>query len=133
MNGAIPRRWVYEISDILRPGEKVELAVAEHRIASPKPFARAIVFCTNHRIIILRKNYFRTYRTYKIIHYREIIHVAVHRGFYFSRVHFGQAQEEAGEEEWKVWIWGLDRKDVGRLARFVEEREGRNEYGRRHR
>jgi hypothetical protein len=119
---SIPRKWISRIQDALEPGEDVELAIAEHRIGSPKPFERAILFCTNKRLIIMRRNIIGTYRTYKIIHYDEVMEVILHRGLHFSRIHFGMHGEERETEEWKRWVWGLDHREAQALVHYMEKR-----------
>jgi hypothetical protein len=119
---SIPRGWISGISDVLEPEEEIEFAVAEHRIVSPRPFARAIIFCTDKRIIILRKGMLGTYRTYKIIHYDEVVQVVLHGGLYYSRLHFGLRSEESETDERKRWVWGLDPNEAKAIVHFVERR-----------
>ena len=51
---AVPRRWIRRIRDLLEPDEDVELAISEHKAASPKPLTTAVIFCTTKRLILAR-------------------------------------------------------------------------------
>ena len=121
---SIPRRWILRVKDILNPGEKVEVAIREHRLFSPKPFAVATLYCTNERIIIMRRHILGLSMTYKILHYNNISHITVERGVKFSKMHLGVSGEapEAGED-WKRWVWGLDQHEVNLVASFMDSKK----------
>ena len=124
MTLSVPRSWVARIRDILNPDERVEAAITEHRLASPKPFATATIYCTNERIIIVRRHFLGMGRSYKILHYNSISHITVERGMRYSKIHLGISGEapESGEE-WKRWVWGLDQREVNQIAGFMDTKK----------
>ncbi len=122
MGVSIPRKWRARLVDVLEPDEDIEMAMAEHKLGSPRPFAKAVLFATNKRLIITRRSVFGTYSTYRIIHYDEIVQIIVHRGLHYCRVHFGLRAEAVEKEEWKRWTWGLDKRETDQLLHFMEQK-----------
>ena len=118
----MPRGWVRRIQDLLDPDEDVELAIAEHRIASPKPLTTAVISCMTKRLLLARWGVLSYGRGYSAIAYDKSTQIICHKGFHYSRVHFGVSGGQRQMEEWEQWFWGLDHNDIRALMSFMESK-----------
>ncbi|MDE1855926.1 MAG: PH domain-containing protein [Candidatus Micrarchaeota archaeon] len=107
-------------SALLGEGEELVHMAAEARTwPGGSIWAPSIIFATNKRIIITKRDPLKLNRSYKIIQYPNITSIDLEHGIKYASVHFGLRGAELASEK-KKWVSGLKQHEAEALVKFVD-------------
>lgn len=112
-------RAIQRVEALLMPGERIECMAAQVRnIIGGSLLAPSMVFATNKRIIITRRDWTNINKSYKIIKYANITDIKLMQGLKYCSLHFGVHGDE-NDPGGQKWVTGIPHDEGLALIKFV--------------
>lgn len=112
-------RAIQRVETLLMPGEHIACMAAEVRsVVVGSLFAPTMVFATNMRIIITRRDWANINKSYKIIKYGNITDIKLLQGLRYCSIHFGVHGDE-NDHDGRKWVTGIPNGEGLELVKFV--------------
>lgn len=126
------KKYERYVHALLAPDEEIELVVPEVRMwYVGSVIAPAVIFATNKRILITRRDVFHVNKSYKIIKYSNITSINMEHGIKYCSVNFGVYGDETGSSGRKKWVSGIKYQDAEALVKFVDNESSKTQQTRR--
>ncbi|MDE1868715.1 MAG: PH domain-containing protein [Candidatus Micrarchaeota archaeon] len=114
-------RAIQRVETLLMHGERIERMASEVRnIVGGSLTAPTMVFATNKRIIITRRDWTNINKSYKIIKYGNITDIKLLQGLKYCSIHFGVHGDE-NDANGRKWVTGIPNDEGLDLVKFVNE------------